>query len=123
MEVAIHTTVFRSPAAFLLQDELEDVKCMIPDRCYATTYQEVISFVKTHGQFDVATMGSVANVGLMAKKAEEYGSHDKTFEIPEGGTIVVKDNNTDEIYMEHRVSKGDIVSASFFLTSCILQIL
>lgn len=65
--------------------EMEDVKCMIPDRCYATMYQEVMSYVKSHGQFDVATMGNVANVGLMAQKAEEYGSHDKTFEIPTPG--------------------------------------
>jgi isocitrate dehydrogenase len=57
--------------------EMEDCRCIIPDRCYATMYQEVISYVKTNGQFDVSTMGSVANVGLMAKKAEEYGSHDK----------------------------------------------
>lgn len=57
------------------------------------------------------TMGSVANVGLMAKKAEEYGSHDKTFEIPEDGNICVRDKNTNEVYMEHKVSKGDIVSA------------
>jgi len=89
-------------------NELEDTKCLIPDRCYATTYQEVISFVKTKGQFDVSTMGSVANVGLMAKKAEEYGSHDKTFEIPEDGTVKVTDKNTGEVYMEHKVSQGDI---------------
>jgi len=88
--------------------ELEDTKCMIPDRCYATMYQEVISYVKTHGQFDVSTMGNVANVGLMAKKAEEYGSHDKTFEIPENGTVRVRDINTDEIYFEHSVSAGDL---------------
>merc|ERR1712048_1378119 len=88
--------------------ELEDVKCLIPDRCYATFYQEVISYVKTKGQFDVATMGNVSNVGLMAKKAEEYGSHDKTFEIPKDGTVRVKDINTNEVYFEHDVSKGDI---------------
>jgi len=89
-------------------DELEDTKCLIPDRCYATTYQECISFVKTQGQFDVSTMGNVANVGLMAKKAEGYGSHDKTFEIEESGTIRVKDNNSGEVYTEHKVNKGDI---------------
>lgn len=88
--------------------ELEDVKCLIPDRCYATMYQEVLSYVKTKGQFDVATMGSVANVGLMAKKAEEYGSHDKTFEIPSDGRVVVKDNNTGEVYFEHVVNAGDV---------------
>merc|ERR1712048_1384941 len=89
-------------------NELEDTKCLIPDRCYATMYQEVISYVKTKGQFDVATMGNVSNVGLMAKKAEEYGSHDKTFEIPKDGTVRVKDINTNEVYFEHDVSKGDI---------------
>jgi len=89
-------------------NELEDTKCLIPDRCYATMYQEVISYVKTKGQFDVATMGNVANVGLMAKKAEEYGSHDKTFEIPEDGTVVVRDLNSGEVYFEHNVSKGDV---------------
>jgi len=89
-------------------DELEDTKCIIPDRCYATMYQEVISYVKTHGQFDVATMGNVANVGLMAKKAEEYGSHDKTFEVPTSGKILVKDKNSGKVIFEHNVSKGDI---------------
>ncbi|KAL7560569.1 hypothetical protein ACA910_001435 [Epithemia clementina (nom. ined.)] len=88
--------------------EMEDTKCLIPDRCYATTYQEAISYVKIHGQFDVATMGSVANVGLMAKKAEEYGSHDKTFEVPADGTVTVRDKNTGKVYTEHRVEKGDI---------------
>jgi isocitrate dehydrogenase len=88
--------------------EMEDTKCLIPDRCYATMYQEVISFVKTRGQFDVSTMGSVANVGLMARKAEEYGSHDKTFEAPSVGKIIVKDNETNETIFEHDVDKGDI---------------
>lgn len=88
--------------------EMEDVKCLIPDRCYAGIYQEVISYVKTHGQFDVSTMGNVANVGLMAKKAEEYGSHPQTFELPEGGKVVVRDNNTGEVYFEHKVDKGDV---------------
>lgn len=87
--------------------ELEDCKCVIPDRCYATFYQEVISYVKTHGQFDVATMGNVANVGLMARKAEEYGSHDKTFET-EAGIMTVTDNTTGEVYFEHVVGDGDI---------------
>jgi len=89
-------------------DELEDVKCVIPDRSYATTYQEIIQYCKTRGQFDVSTMGNVANVGLMAKKAEEYGSHDKTFEMPERGTMRVRDKNTGETYFEHDVSTGDI---------------
>mmetsp|Transcript_28659 Transcript_28659/g.40288 ORF Transcript_28659/g.40288 Transcript_28659/m.40288 type:complete len:804 (-) Transcript_28659:187-2598(-) len=88
--------------------ELEDTKCLIPDRSYATTYQEVINYVKTHGQFDVSTMGNVSNVGLMARKAEEYGSHDKTFEIAGEGTVVVRDKNSGEVYFEHSVEKGDI---------------
>ena len=89
-------------------NELEDTKCLIPDRCYATMYQEMISYVKTHGQFDVATMGSVANVGLMAQKAEEYGSHDKTFEIPATGKVVVRNKETDEVIFEHNVEEGDV---------------
>jgi len=89
-------------------NELEDCKCVIPDRCYSTIYQECINYVKTNGQFDVATMGSVSNVGLMARKAEEYGSHDKTFEMQEEGTMTVTDKNTGEVYFEHRVEKGDI---------------
>jgi len=88
--------------------ELEDTKCLIPDRCYATTYQEVINYVKTNGQFDVSTMGNVSNVGLMAKKAEEYGSHDKTFELSASGTVKVIDNTSDQVYMEHTVHKGDL---------------
>jgi isocitrate dehydrogenase len=87
---------------------MEDCKCVIPDRCYATMYQEVINYVKTHGQFDVATMGNVANVGLMARKAEEYGSHDKTFTFDEDGTICVVDNDSGETYFTHQVAKGDI---------------
>jgi len=87
--------------------ELEDCKCVIPDRCYATLYQEVINYVKTNGQFDVATMGNVSNVGLMARKAEEYGSHDKTFEL-EAGHVTVTDKNTGEVYFQHIVGDGDI---------------
>ena len=89
-------------------NELEDTKCLIPDRCYATMYQEIISNCKTYGQFDVATMGNVSNVGLMAQKAEEYGSHDKTFVVATAGTVRVKDNSSGEVYFEHRVSEGDI---------------
>lgn len=88
--------------------ELEDTKCVIPDRCYSTMYQEVFNYVKTHGQFDVSTMGHISNVGLMARKAEEYGSHDKTFEIEEDGIISVKDKNSGEVYFQHTVETGDI---------------
>ncbi|ABW30699.1 NADP-dependent isocitrate dehydrogenase [Acaryochloris marina] len=87
--------------------QLHDTKAMIPDRSYATMYQECIKFCQEHGAFDVQTMGNVANVGLMAQKAEEYGSHDKTFEIPADGTVQVIDQ-TGQILMEHSVQKGDI---------------
>ena len=87
--------------------QLHDTKAMIPDRCYAGIYQEVFTFCKEHGAFDVTTMGNVANVGLMAQKAEEYGSHDKTFEIPADGTVrVLCDAGT--TLMEHSVEQGDI---------------
>jgi isocitrate dehydrogenase len=86
---------------------LADTKAMIPDRCYATIYQAAIAFCQKHGAFDVTTMGNVANVGLMAQKAEEYGSHDKTFEIPADGTVRVM-NAAGQTLMEHRVEKGDI---------------
>ena len=84
-----------------------DTKALIPDRSYAGIYQETIRFCQEHGAFDVKTMGNVSNVGLMAKKAEEYGSHDKTFEIPEDGKVkVVTDSG--ETVMEHDVATGDI---------------
>jgi isocitrate dehydrogenase len=86
---------------------LHDAKMVIPDRCYASIYQEVIQNCKDHGAFDVATMGNVCNVGLMAQKAEEYGSHDKTFEIAADGKVTVTDQNG-EVVMEHVVNKGDI---------------
>ena len=84
-----------------------DTKAMIPDRCYATIYQECIKFCQEHGAFDVTTMGNVANVGLMAQKAEEYGSHDKTFEIPTDGVVRVVDA-AGATLMEHAVEQGDI---------------
>ena len=84
-----------------------DTKAMIPDRCYATMYQACIEFCQENGAFDVTTMGSVANVGLMAKKAEEYGSHDKTFEIAAAGQVRVVDGQGN-ILMAHPVEKGDI---------------
>ncbi|MBQ16563.1 MAG: isocitrate dehydrogenase (NADP(+)) [Planctomycetaceae bacterium] len=87
--------------------ELHDVKCLIPDRCYAGVYQEVIRSCKELGAFDVPTMGNVSNVGLMAQKAEEYGSHDKTFEISEAGTVRVVDDEGQPL-MEHTVEPGDI---------------
>jgi len=87
--------------------KLHDTKAMIPDRCYAGVYQEVIDDCRKNGAFDVPTMGNVANVGLMAQKAEEYGSHDKTFEIPVNGTVRVLDADGKPL-MEHRVEQGDI---------------
>ncbi|MDA0911041.1 MAG: NADP-dependent isocitrate dehydrogenase [Proteobacteria bacterium] len=87
--------------------KLHDTKAMIPDRSYAGVYQETIDFCKEHGAFDPTTMGSVANVGLMAKKAEEYGSHDKTFEITADGKISVIDANGNTL-LSHDVEKGDI---------------
>ncbi len=88
-------------------DQTQDTKFVIPDRSYASIYQEVIDFNKEHGAFDPSTMGSVPNVGLMAKKAEEYGSHDKTFEIEADGTMRVIGEDGD-ILMSHDVSVGDI---------------
>ena len=85
----------------------KDTKAVIPDRNYAGIYQATIEFCKEHGAFDVPTMGSVANVGLMAKKAEEYGSHDKTFEIPADGTVRVL-GPTGSVLMEHQVQTGDV---------------
>jgi isocitrate dehydrogenase len=87
--------------------KLHDMKAMIPDRCYAGIYQEVIDDCRKNGQFDVPTMGNVSNVGLMAQAAEEYGSHDKTFEIPVNGTVRVLDAEGKAL-MEHRVEQGDI---------------
>jgi isocitrate dehydrogenase len=87
--------------------KLKDTRAMIPDRCYAGIYQEVISFCKEHGAFDVPTMGNVCNVGLMAQKAEEYGSHDKTFEIGAAGTVRVVDESGNAL-LEHSVETGDI---------------
>lgn len=87
--------------------KLHDTKAMIPDRCYAGIFQEVITFCKKHGAFDVTTMGNVSNVGLMAQQAEEYGSHDKTFEIASDGAVRVTDTAGNTL-MQHKVEKGDI---------------
>jgi isocitrate dehydrogenase len=85
----------------------QDTKAVIPDSSYAAVYDETIKFCKQHGALDPTTMGSVPNVGLMAQKAEEYGSHDKTFEIPASGTVVVTDDSGATIF-EHPVKAGDI---------------
>ncbi len=87
--------------------QLHDTKAMIPDRCYAGIYQATIDFCKQNGAFDVTTMGNVSNVGLMAQKAEEYGSHDKTFQIEAAGTVKVMDD-AGNVLMQHKVEEGDI---------------
>lgn len=89
-------------------DGLEDTKAIIPDRSYAGIYQVIVDDCKENGQFDHSTMGNVSNVGLMAQKAEEYGSHDKTFKIPEDGTVRVVDSATGDVIFEHTAGTGDI---------------
>ncbi|WP_369942656.1 NADP-dependent isocitrate dehydrogenase [Xanthomonas medicagonis] len=89
------------------EGKLQDTKALIPDRCYAGVYQAVIEDCKRHGAFDPATMGSVPNVGLMAQKAEEYGSHDKTFQIASDGVVRVTDAGG-KVLLEHAVEAGDI---------------
>ncbi len=87
--------------------KLHDVKCVIPDTSYSEWYQECIDFCKKNGQFDPTTMGSVSNVGLMAQKAEEYGSHDKTFKVSANGTMRVVDESG-AVLIQHTVEEGDI---------------
>lgn len=89
------------------EGKTQDTKAVIPDSSYAGIYQETIDNCKKHGAFDPSTMGSVPNVGLMAQKAEEYGSHDKTFEIPADGKVQVV-NQAGEVVLEHEVGQGDI---------------
>ncbi|MCL6619588.1 NADP-dependent isocitrate dehydrogenase [Thermomonas hydrothermalis] len=89
------------------QGQLQQAKAVIPDRCYAGIYQAVIDDCRQHGAFDPATMGSVPNVGLMAQAAEEYGSHDKTFQIDSDGVVQVLDE-AGKVLMEHPVKAGDI---------------
>ncbi|AOW13618.1 isocitrate dehydrogenase [Hydrogenophaga crassostreae] len=87
---------------------LKDVKAVMPESTFARIYQEIINFCKWHGNFDPKTMGTVPNVGLMAQQAEEYGSHDKTFEIPEDGTANITDIATGEVLLTEQVEAGDI---------------
>ena len=87
---------------------LKDVKAVMPESTFARIYQEMINFCKWHGAFDPRTMGTVPNVGLMAQQAEEYGSHDKTFEIPEDGVANITDLDTGEVLMSQNVEQGDI---------------
>jgi len=88
--------------------KLKDTKAVNPESTFSRMYQEIINFCKTHGQFDPRTMGTVPNVGLMAQKAEEYGSHDKTFEIPEDGAANIVDIDTGEVLFTTNVEEGDI---------------
>ena len=87
---------------------LKDVKAVMPESTFARIYQEMINFCKTHGAFDPKTMGTVPNVGLMAQQAEEYGSHDKTFEVPEDGVANIVDLATGEVLLSLNVEEGDI---------------
>ncbi|GGX03199.1 isocitrate dehydrogenase, NADP-dependent [Pigmentiphaga litoralis] len=89
------------------EGKLQDAKAVIPDRCYAGIYQATIDDCKKNGPFDPVTMGSVPNVGLMAQAAEEYGSHDKTFQIPTGGTVTVTDTSG-KVLLEQKVEEGDL---------------
>ncbi|MGK2881629.1 MAG: NADP-dependent isocitrate dehydrogenase [Mycobacterium sp.] len=86
----------------------KDTKAVNPESTFSRIYQEIINFCKTHGQFDPTTMGTVPNVGLMAQKAEEYGSHDKTFEIPEDGVANIVDVDSGEVLLSQNVEEGDI---------------
>lgn len=88
--------------------KLRDTKAVIPDSCYATIYQEIINFCKHHDAFDPTTMGTVPNVGLMAQKAEEYGSHDKTYEVPADGTMRIVNQSGDVLLQHDDVGEGDI---------------
>ena len=85
----------------------QDTSFVIPDRCYSGVYQATIDFCKKNGAFDPRTMGTIPNVGLMAQKAEEYGSHDKTFEAASAGTIRVVDTDGN-VLLQHDVAEGDI---------------
>ncbi len=87
---------------------LKDVKAVMPESTFARIYQEIINFCKWHGNFDPKTMGTVPNVGLMAQQAEEYGSHDKTFEVSEGGVANIVDIATGEVLLSQNVEEGDI---------------
>jgi isocitrate dehydrogenase len=95
------------PAMIRESGKMYDTKAVIPESTYATFYQEMINFCKTHGAFDPATMGTVPNVGLMAQQAEEYGSHDKTFEVPANGKVRIVDGSG-QVLIEHSVEQGDI---------------
>eukprot|EP00948_MAST-09A_sp_MAST-9A-sp1_P003293 g3293.t1 len=108
IDASMPTVIRDSGCMWNTDDKLEETKVLIPDRSYAGMYGKVVEYCKEHGQFNVSTMGNVSNVGLMAQKAEEYGSHDKTFEIQQAGKVVVTDNTTNEVVFSHDVEEGDI---------------
>merc|ERR1712050_318211 len=93
------------------EDKEQDFLATIPDRGYASVFGEVVEFCKKHGAFDPKTMGSCPNVGLMAQKAEEYGSHPNTFQVSKKGTMRIVVNGTDKVLMGHKVGAGDIYRA------------
>lgn len=107
IDASIPAAIRSSGQMWNREGKQQDTNFIIPDRCYAGIYQQTIEFCKVHGTFDPATMGSVSNVGLMAQKAEEYGSHDKTFEVPAHGIMRVVDAEGNEL-ISHKVKKGDI---------------
>ncbi|UZO80525.1 NADP-dependent isocitrate dehydrogenase [Aquimarina sp. ERC-38] len=107
IDASMPAMIRNSGKMYNAEGQLQDTKAIIPDSSYAGIFQETIDFCKEHGAFDPTTMGTVPNVGLMAQKAEEYGSHDKTFEIQDRGTVQVIDTDG-KVLTEHEVNKGDI---------------
>ncbi|MFA6954618.1 MAG: NADP-dependent isocitrate dehydrogenase [Thermoanaerobaculia bacterium] len=107
VDASMPVVVRESGKMWNAEGKLQDTKAMIPDRCYSTIYKEIIENCKKFGALNPATMGSVPNVGLMAQKAEEYGSHPTTFEIPVDGTVRVVDASGN-VLMEHAVEAGDV---------------
>jgi len=108
IDASMPAMIRSSGQMYSVDGTMQDTKAMIPDRSYAGVFQEVIADCKQNGAFDVSTMGSVPNVGLMAQKAEEYGSHDRTFEIKKSGVVRVVHCSTGSVLMEHAVEQGDI---------------
>ncbi|QAX81794.1 NADP-dependent isocitrate dehydrogenase [Candidatus Pseudomonas adelgestsugas] len=107
IDSSMPTMIRNSGKMYDIDGELRDTKAIIPDRCYATIYQAIIEDCKSNGAFDPTTMGSVRNIGLMAKRAEEYGSHDKTFQVGAEGVVQVTDSKGN-VLMEQNVGTGDI---------------
>src|SRR5512134_2173402 len=108
VDASMPVVVRESGRMWNAEGKLQDAKATIPDRCYATMYREIIEDCKKRGALNPATMGSVPNVGLMAQQAEEYGSHDKTFQAQADGTIRVVDDATGKTLLEQKVEEGDI---------------